>query len=509
MRIKPETFEDLIAILALYRPGPLESGMVDDFIKRKRDPSQIAYDPPQLESILKETYGVIVYQEQVMAIANQLAGFSLGQADLLRRAMGKKKHEEMAKQKELFIAGANNNHIPEKKSAKLFDQIAYFAGYGFNKSHSAAYALVTYQTAYLKAHFPMEFMAALLSNEMGNTDKMVGYFTECRELGLKDLTSRCQSKRQRLFCCGKKGIRFGMAAIKNVGEGAVDIITEARQENGPFTSFFDFCCRMDLQKVNKRVLEGLIKVGAFDSLGDARSQLMAILDKALEEANSVQRQKQAGQTSLFEILDETSDNTGFDQGSFPLPNIPEWPSDQLVKFERELTGFYITAHPLDRHAKGIQRFATSSTATLTDYGDGREVKLCGVVSTIKQLTTKKGDQMAYIQLEDLQGTAEIIVFPQLFAGCAELLNPESLLQVTGTVDQMDSGARVKATAIQSLYDLQEQTIKQVTLTIDETRVEPTSLVQIESIFRRYPGPDISGPALSLAYSPSSSNFGTP
>ena len=487
MRIKPETFEDLIAILALYRPGPLESGMVDDFIKRKRDPSQIAYDPPQLESILKETYGVIVYQEQVMAIANQLAGFSLGQADLLRRAMGKKKHEEMAKQKELFIAGANNNHIPEKKSAKLFDQIAYFAGYGFNKSHSAAYALVTYQTAFLKAHFPMEFMAALLSNEMGNTDKMVGYFTECRELGLKILPPDVNQSGKD-FSVVKEGIRFGMAAIKNVGEGAVDIITEARQEDGPFTSFFDFCCRMDLQKVNKRVLEGLIKVGAFDSLGDARSQLMAIMDKALEEANSVQRQRQAGQTSLFEILDETSQNTGFEQGRFPLPNIPEWPSDQLVKFERELTGFYITAHPLDRHAKGIQRFATSSTATLTDYGDGREVKLCGVVSTIKNLTTKKGDQMAYIQLEDLQGTAEIIVFPQLFAECGELLTPESLLQVTGTVDQMDSGARVKATAIQSLYDLQEQTIKQVTLTIDEARVEPSSLVQIESIFRRYPGP---------------------
>ena len=220
VKIKPETFEDLIAILALYRPGPLESGMVDDFIKRKRDPSQIVYDPAQLESILKETYGVIVYQEQVMAIANQLAGFSLGQADLLRRAMGKKKHEEMAKHKALFVQGAQANHIPEKQAEKLFDQMAFFAGYGFNKSHSAAYAMVTYQTAYLKAHFPTQFMAALLTSEMGNTDKMVGYFTECRELGLKILPPDVNQSMKN-FTVVPEGIRFGLVAIKNVGEHAV------------------------------------------------------------------------------------------------------------------------------------------------------------------------------------------------------------------------------------------------------------------------------------------------
>ena len=288
VKIKPETFEDLIAILALYRPGPLESGMVDDFIKRKRDASQIVYEPPQLEPILKETYGVIVYQEQVMAITNQLAGFSLGQADLLRRAMGKKKHDEMAKQKTLFISGCYEKGIAEKLAEKLFDQMAFFAGYGFNKSHSAAYAMVTYQTAYLKVHYPTEFMAALLTSEMGNTDKMVGYFTECRELGLKILPPDANQSLKN-FSVVPEGIRFGLAAIKNVGESAVDIVLEARDQDGPFTSFIDFCCRLDSQKVNKRVLEGLIKVGAFDSMGTSRASLFSVLDQAMDHAATIQR----------------------------------------------------------------------------------------------------------------------------------------------------------------------------------------------------------------------------
>jgi DNA polymerase-3 subunit alpha len=487
MRIKPETFEDLIAILALYRPGPLESGMVDDFIKRKRDPSQVVYNPPQLEPILKETYGVIVYQEQVMAIANQLAGFSLGQADLLRRAMGKKKPEDMAQQKELFIAGSKKNHIPEKKSSKLFDQIAYFAGYGFNKSHSAAYALVTYQTAYLKAHHPMEFMAALLSSEMGNTDKMVGYFTECRDLGLNILPPDVNQSGKD-FSVSKEGIRFGLAAIKNVGEAAVDSILDTRNQGGPFASFFDCCCRMDFQKMNKRVLEGLIKVGAFDSLGAARAQLFSVLDNAMEEANRVQRMKREGQTSLFDVMTESSQTGSVDPRGFPLPNIPEWSQDQLLKYERELTGFYITAHPLTRHATAIRRFATSSTGTLSDCGEGKEVKLCGVISSIKPLTTKKGDRMASVRLEDLQGTVEVILFPDLFKRCSDLIEPEALIQLTGTVDQMENGTKVKATAVQSLVDLQARDVKQVMLIVEEPMIEPIALSQLEKIFQRYPGP---------------------
>ena len=487
VKIKPETFEDLIAILALYRPGPLESGMVDDFIKRKRDPSKTVYDPPQLESILKETYGVIVYQEQVMAVANQLAGFSLGQADLLRRAMGKKKHEEMAKQKALFIEGAKQKSIPEKKAEKLFDQMAFFAGYGFNKSHSAAYALVTYQTAYLKTYYPTEFMAALLTTEMGNTDKMVGYFTECRERGLKILPPDVNQSGKD-FSVVSEGIRFGLAAIKNVGGGAVESILATREENGPFQSFYDFCCQIDLQKVNKRVLEGLIKVGAFDTMKLARSQLMAILEKALEEANAVQRRKRHGQTSLFEAMDEEAASDSSAPLEFPLPHISEWSQNELLQYERDLTGFYITAHPLNRHATAIKQFSTGTTATLSEVQEGKDVKICGVVSSVKNHTTKRGDPMAYIQLEDLRGTVEIIVFPELYKASAEHITPEAIIQITGTVDQMDSGTRLKATAIQPMHELLSRKIKSLILNVDEAVTQDTNLSQLQDIFQRHPGP---------------------
>jgi DNA polymerase-3 subunit alpha len=459
--------------------------MVDDFIKRKRDPSKVIYDPPQLEPILKETYGVIVYQEQVMAIANQLGGFSLGQADLLRRAMGKKKPEEMANQKDQFLAGARNNHIPEKKAGTLFDQMAYFGGYGFNKSHSAAYALITYQTAYLKTHHPTEFMAALLTTEMRNTDKMVGYLTECRDLGLQILPPDVNQSSKN-FTVVEGGIRYGLAAIKNVGGGAVESILSTRIRDGAFSSFYDFCCRMELQKVNKRVLEGLIKVGAFDSMGSARSQLMAIADKTLEEANIVQRKKQLGQTSLFEIITDGDEVWPGGYNGPALPNIPEWPKDQLLKYERELTGFYITDHPLTRHATAIHRFATASTVGLTEIGEGKEVKLCGIVSSIKHLTTKKGGRMAYFQLEDLKGTVEVIVFPDLYRACSTLLQPESIIQVTGTVDHMDQGARIKCTKVDSLHE-QAQTIQQVTLSLDESLVAPSRLLELEAVLKRYPG----------------------
>lgn len=487
-RIKPESFEDLIAILALYRPGPLESGMVDDFIKRKRDPSQIVYDPPQLEPILKETYGVIVYQEQVMAIANTVAGFSLGQADLLRRAMGKKKHEEMAKQKTLFLEGAKKNQLPAKKSEKLFDQIAFFAGYGFNKSHSAAYALITYQTAYLRAHYPTEFMAALLTSEMGNTDKMVGYFTECRELGLQILPPDVNESHKD-FTVVDGGIRFGLAAIKNVGTGAVDTIIATRTHDGRFGSFHDFCSRIDLQKVNKRVLEGLIKVGAFDSMNIPRAPLMAILDQAMEEANAIQKRKRQGQTSLFDSMSGSTDDDPADHiRECMLPNIPEWNQDELLKYERELTGFYITAHPLTRYASAIRLLATHSIATLSDVVEGKEVKLCGVVGTVKPMTTKKGDRMAYFQLEDLQGLIEVIVFPDLYKSTSDHITSDAAIQVTGILDQMESGARLKATRIESLPALQTSTVKRVSLRLTEPQDAASTLSQLDNVLRRHLGP---------------------
>ena len=494
VKIKPETFEDLIAILALYRPGPLESGMVDDFIKRKRDPSQIVYEPPELEPILKETYGVIVYQEQVMAITNQLAGFSLGQADILRRAMGKKKHDEMAKQKALFISGGKEKGISEKLAEKIFDQMAYFAGYGFNKSHSAAYALVTYQTAYLKAHYPTEFMAALLTSEMGNTDKMVGYFTECRELGLRILPPDANQSLKN-FSVVPEGIRFGLAAIKNVGESAVDIVLESRDQEGPFASFIDFCCRLDSQKVNKRVIEGLIKVGAFDSMGTSRASLFAVLDQSLEHASTVQRNKREGQTSLFDLGAEEDSDDSTETFGFAIPQQPEWPQNKLLQHERELTGFYITDHPLNRHRMAIAHFSTCTTQGLREIKDEREVKLCGVISNLKITTTKKGNRMAYVQLEDLQGTVEAIIFPATFQDHESMLTPDSVIRLTGSVDLMDNGARIKATRIELVPQLECETVKHVTLKIHEQDVLPHNLVDLKQIFERHPGPT----PISLAF----------
>ena len=487
VRIKPECFEDLIAILALYRPGPLESGMVDDFIKRKRDPSKIAYDPPELESILKETHGVIVYQEQVMAIANRMAGFSLGQADLLRRAMGKKKHDEMAKQKELFLDGAKTNGFTEKKAEKIFDQMAYFAGYGFNKSHSAAYALVTFQTAYLKAHHPTEFMAALLTSEMGNTDKMVGYFTECRERGIPILPPDVNES-QKNFTIVEGGIRFGLAAIKNVGGNAIESIIARREAEEPFSSFFDFCCRIDMQKVNKRVLEGLIKVGAFDSTGTKRAQLMAVMEQTLDEASAIQKERALGQTSLFEAFEGETDSSNSYALARPLPPIDEWQQTQILQFERELTGFYITAHPLTQHTEAIRLLSTHTTATLHEAHEGREVKICGVIGSIKVTTTKKGNRMAYVQLEDLQGLVEVIVFPELFQNCSEFLSTDTVIQAMGTVDHMDSGARLKATKLEPLHDLQARTVKRVTIRLAETPETWGKLPKLQEVLHRHPGP---------------------
>ncbi|MCH6557762.1 MAG: DNA polymerase III subunit alpha [Nitrospirae bacterium] len=485
MKIKPESFEDLIAILALYRPGPLESGMVDDFIKRKRTPSRISYDPPLLEPILKETYGVIVYQEQVMAIANRVAGFTLGQADLLRRAMGKKKPKEMQKLKARFIEGAKQQHLPEKKAERLFDLMAHFAGYGFNKSHSAAYALVTYQTAYLKRHHPTEFMAALLTTEMGNADKMVGYFTECRDLNIHILPPDVNES-QKNFTVVEGGIRFGLAAIKNVGEAAVESIIETRIQSGSFRSFFEFCHRIDLRKVNKRMLEGLIKAGAFDSTGARRSQLMAVLEQAIEEGAAAQREREQGQTSIFGDGTHTDDATA-DWRTAPLPEMPEWDQERLLKYERELTGFYITAHPLARYETAISRFATATTTSLADVADGKEATLCGIISTVRNMTTKKGNRMAYFQLEDLLGLVEVIAFPDLYKSAGALITPESVVQVTGTVDRAEKGLRLKGIRLESLTELRARAVTRINIRLDESPGALSRLGQLEQVLRRHPG----------------------
>ena len=481
--LKPDRFEDIIAIIALYRPGPMD--LIPDFIKRKQGKVPITYEVPELEPLLKDTYGVIVYQEQVMAIANKIAGFSLGQADILRRAMGKKKPEEMEKLRAKFIEGARGRKISEPKAKKLFDLIQKFAGYGFNKSHAAAYAVVTYHTAYLKAHYPTQFMAALLTIEMGNTDKMVGYLTECRDMGITVLPPDVNESLKD-FAVAEGGIRFGLAAIKNVGEGAVESIITVRDDTGKFRSFFDFCRRIDLHKVNKRMLEGLVKAGAFDSTGARRAQLMAVLDQAVDEGAAVQQERERGQTSIFGEGPSSDSAHGLTEAA--LPDMPEWDQGQMLKYERELTGFYITAHPLSRFEAALRKFSTATTGTLGEVTDGKEVKLCGIVTTVKALTTKKGDRMAYVQIEDPQGLVEIIVFPDLFKSASDLLVPERVVQITGIVDRAEKGTRVKGTKIEAIESLLARSVSRINIRVNDGPDASAQLGQVEQILRRHPGP---------------------
>ncbi|MFY9268161.1 MAG: DNA polymerase III subunit alpha [Candidatus Manganitrophaceae bacterium] len=441
VKMKPESFEDIVAILALYRPGPIGSGMVEDFIKRKRGQTKIHYELPQLADILKETYGVIVYQEQVMKIANVLAGFSLGEADLLRRAMGKKKPEEMAAQKARFIEGAKKNDIPNEKAVKIFDLMEYFAGYGFNKSHSAAYALITYQTAYLKAHHPVEFMAALLTGDMGNADKVVKYIGECRNIAIQILPPDVNES-DRDFTVVRNGIRFGLAAIKNVGSGAVDVIIAARNAQGRFTSLFDFCRKIDPRKVNKRVIEGLIKCGAFDSTGAKRAPLMEVLERAMQEGAQRQKVKEAGQMTIFG--GEAGSSDGVDA---PLPEIPEWDDAQISKLEKEAVGFYITRHPLTPFIEIMKKRSATATEDLAAIEEDREVRICGVVVQEKVATTKRGDRMAYLRVEDLTGSVEVIVFPDLYQSSAPLFQQDIPLMINGMLDRGEKGLKLKATLI--------------------------------------------------------------
>ena len=481
--LKPDRFEDIIAIIALYRPGPMD--LIPDFIKRKQGKIPIVYETPELEPILRDTYGVIVYQEQVMAIANTIAGFSLGQADILRRAMGKKKPEEMEKLRVKFLDGAKKNKIAERKAGKLYELIQKFAGYGFNKSHAAAYAVVCYQTAYLKAHYPTEFMASLMTTDMGNTDKIMSYFTECRDLGIKVLGPDVNKSRKN-FAVVDGAIRFGLAAIKNVGEGAVESVIDIRNEGGPFTSFFDFCRRVDLHKVNKRMLEGLIKAGTFDSMSTKRSQLMAVLEQAVEDGSAAQRERELGQTSIFE-QDLMGNGTVTHSTLPPLPNVPEWDQALRLKYERDLTGFYITAHPLTRYEPTIKALSTATTGGLTDVSDGKEVKLCGIITTVKTMLTKKGDRMAYLTLEDLQGTVDVIAFPDLYKAAGELIAPERVVRVTGTVDRGDKGTKVRGTKIEPLADMQTQTIKRVLIRLSDRPEAKDQLPRLRDVLLRHPG----------------------
>ncbi|MBU1418029.1 MAG: DNA polymerase III subunit alpha [Proteobacteria bacterium] len=483
VKLAPEQFSDLIALVALYRPGPLDSGMVDDFVETKHGRATANYPLPQIKPVLEETYGVIVYQEQVMKIANILASYTLGDADILRRAMGKKIVEVMDDEKVKFMAGAKKNNIDEKKAEVVFDLMAKFAGYGFNKSHSAAYALISYQTAYLKAHYPAQFMAALLSCDMNNTDKIVLYINECREHDIEVLPPDINESIIN-FSVRNDRIRFGLAAVKNVGKSALESIIQEREENGRYSSLEDFCNRVDSRKVNSRVIESLIKSGSFDSLGCKRSQLMAILEQAMDKAKAVQRDKQSGQMSLFALSPSTDT---VDKSAILLPDIPEWEEREKLANEKETVGFYITGHPLDQAIHEIKTVADTDIAGLAEYGEDQPVRVGGLIRSCKQLKSKKGDPMAFITVEDLLNAVEVIVFPDTFSQCYQILSSVEPIIVQGTVQNDERGSKIIAESIELLPAAREKHTESIKIQLKSDKVSRKRLESLKQVLYQYHG----------------------
>jgi len=482
-RMKPEVFSDLIALVALYRPGPMESGMVGDYVDTKHGKKVPSYPLPQLKEVLEETYGVIVYQEQVMKIANILANYSLGDADILRRAMGKKVPEIMAAEKEKFMAGAEKNTIPKDKAEYIFDLMAKFAGYGFNKSHSAAYALIAYQTAYLKAHYPAQFMAALLSCDMNNTDKVVLYINECKEHEIEVLPPDINES-EKDFTVVDDRIRFGLAAVKNVGEAALDSIIEQRQQEGPFQSLEEFCSRVDSRRVNRRVVESLIKAGAFDSLKVKRSQLFAIIDQALEQAQAAQRDRQSGQISLFSVM---GDEAALSCTAIPLPNIPEWGDKEKLGFEKETVGFFITGHPLHDYKEEIDAIADTPLTAINERSDGQLVRVGGLINGFKEHKSKKGERMGFLTLEDIVGAAEIVIFPEVFSQCSHLVTSNEPVIVQGTVKKDERGGKIIADAVDSLAEARNKYTDSARIHLQASRLNRTKFDALKEILLNFHG----------------------
>jgi DNA polymerase-3 subunit alpha len=483
IRLKPECFADITALVALYRPGPLDSGMVTDFVERKHGRKEVAYMMPELEPILKETYGVIVYQEQVMKIAGALASYTMAEADGLRKAMGKKIAAMMAEQRERFVKGSVGNGIEESKAKALFDLMEKFGGYGFNKSHSAAYALIAYQTAYLKAHFPVEFIAALLTSEMHSIDGVVKYINECRAHHIDVLPPDINSG-DTIFTVADGKIRFGLAAVKNVGEGAIEAIIEERRTNGPYNSLFDFCERVDLRRVNKRVIESLIACGAFETTGANRAQMTAVLEEALEYGQKVHKERCDPQMGLF---DDAVDCT-LSVTTPAMPVIAEWNEKERLAREKECLGFYISGHPLARFEKIIDKFANMKTSLVEEEAtDGQMVRLGGMVASAKTIRTKKEELMAFIRLEDLDGAIEVVVFPSIYNTCVDLLANDTPVLVQGKVQKEENGAKLIAEAVIPMEKAEELWTADIHFMIDTERTDPKILVRLHDMLLRFPG----------------------
>jgi DNA polymerase-3 subunit alpha len=481
-RLKPETFAHLIHAVALYRPGPLQSGMVEDFISRRHGRKTIEYPFPQLAEILRDTYGVIVYQEQVMLIAVALAGFSMGEADVLRKAMGKKDTALMEKQKTRFLQGAAKNGIPENKAQAIFEQIAQFGEYGFNKSHSAAYAMVAYQTAYLKAHYPVEYFCALMTSESGDTAKVIRYIGYCREKGIPILPPDVNESRFAFYPSGK-AIRFGLSAIKGVGETAVLSIQEARGEE-PFFSVEDFLSRVDLRKVNKRALESLIKAGALDTLDPDRGRLFEQLPAMMETAQGEARRRESGQFALF---GQGPASAAPSPEKKQVPSAQAWTRRERLSNEREALGFYITGHPLDAYSGEIALFANVTSSRIGALKQGAEIKIGGVISAFKEKTTKRGEKMAILSLEDLEGILEVIVFPEKYREIQDLLASEEPVFLIGRVDSDETSSKVIAEDIFLMKNVRERLAKSVHFQLFMERMTADDVTELRRIIKAHSG----------------------
>ncbi len=479
VKMRPDKLDDLIALNALYRPGALKAGGVDLYLDRRHGKQAVQYRHPVLKETLEATYGVPVYQEQVMQIAAALSGFTPSETDDLRKAMGKKNKEVMALQREKFVAGAAAKHqVPAALAEEIFTEIEHFAEYGFNKSHSAAYALIAYHTAWLKTHYPVEYMAALLTSVAADTDQIVKYIAECREMGLKVLPPDVNASGSS-FTVVEDSIRFGLAAVKNVGEGAIESIVAARTAHGRFTSLFDFCSHIDLRRVNKRVLEGLVKCGALDSVGARRSQMTEALDLAMEAAQGTQRDRNDGQVSLFAAAPQPLMEP-------TLPDVPEWPEHQLLALEKEALGFYVTGHPLGEFAGDLARLTTASS-DFEKIKEGAEIRVGGMVKAVKNHTDRKGETMAFVTLEDLNGTMEVTIFSKLFKVVAPLVVAEAALVVTGKANVTEGGVKILADAVFPIAEAKERLTRAVHLRLQTPGLERETLELVGQMVKRYRG----------------------
>jgi DNA polymerase-3 subunit alpha len=484
VRLKPGCFEDIIALVALYRPGPIESGMIDDFIARKHGLQKVEYLLPELEPILQETYGVIVYQEQVMQIAQRLAGYSLGQADILRKAMGKKKAEVMAAQRESFLKGAAENGIDPARAEEIFDLMAQFAEYGFNKSHSTAYGYISYQTAWLKAHYPVEFMAGLLMEDMHDTDKVIKNIAECRKMGIKVLPPDINVS-DLSFTVDGRDIRFGLAAVKNVGEKAAAEIIRVREIEGPFKSLFDLCCRVDLSKVNRRVLESLVKAGAFDGEGVPRSRLFAAIESAIENGRSASQDRICGQQSLFAFAGEELSR---EEASYPEDSAP-WSEKEELVFEREALGFYLSRHPLERYVDELGRCTTTTAAELVNCDNGATVRIGGLLTSVKSKRTRNGKLMAFAVLEDLSGSVEVTLFEESLVKARDFIADDAPLILEGRLEVNDDRTKAKM-VVGEVFGFEEalaRIISRVVISLTREQAAPVRLARLQDIMQSHLG----------------------